>query len=152
MSSPRYRSNVAAIIQAADQRILIGERSDVRGAWQFPQGGVKENESTLEALFRELREEVSIKPFHYRIIDCKGPYRYLFQSGRKKEGFDGQEQFYFLVQLTVTDSYVQVETDNPEFSQIRWIEPADFRIQWVPEFKQAVYRQVFLDFFRIWLA
>ena len=152
MSSPRYRSNVAAIIQAADQRILIGERSDVRGAWQFPQGGVKENESTLEALFRELREEVSIKPFHYRIIDCKGPYRYLFQGGRKKEGLDGQEQFYFLVQLTAPDFNVQVETDNPEFSRIRWIEPADFRIQWVPEFKQAVYRQVFLDFFRIWLA
>ena len=152
MSSPRYRSNVAAIIQAADQRILIGERSDVRGAWQFPQGGVKENESTLQALFRELREEVSIKPSHYRVIDCKGPYRYLFQGGRKKEGFDGQEQFYFLVQLTAPDSIVQVETDNPEFSRIRWIEPADFRIQWVPEFKRAVYRQVFLDFFGIWLA
>ena len=152
MSSPRYRSNVAAIIQAADQKILIGERSDVRGAWQFPQGGVKENESTLQALFRELREEVSIKPSHYRVIDCKGPYRYLFQGGRKKEGFDGQEQFYFLVQLTAPDSIVQVETDNPEFSRIRWIEPADFRIQWVPEFKRSVYRQVFMDFFGIWLA
>jgi putative (di)nucleoside polyphosphate hydrolase len=152
MSSPRYRSNVAAIIQAADQKILIGERSDVGGAWQFPQGGVKENESTLEALYRELREEVSIKPSHYRVIDCKGPYRYLFNGGRKKEGFDGQEQFYFLVQLTVSDSYVHVETDNPEFSQIRWIEPADFRIQWVPEFKRVVYRQVFLDFFGICLA
>ena len=140
MSSPRYRSNVAAIIQAADQRILIGERSDVRGAWQFPQGGVKENESTLQALCRELREEVSIKPSHYRVLDCKGPYRYLFQGGRKKEGFDGQEQFYFLVQLTAPDSCVQVETDNPEFTRIRWIEPADFRAQWVPEFKQAVYR------------
>jgi len=152
MSSPRYRSNVAAIIQAADQKILIGERSDVRGAWQFPQGGVKENESTLQALFRELREEVSIKPSHYRVIDCKGPYRYLFQGGRKKEGLDGQEQFYFLVQLTAPDFNVQVETDNPEFSRIRWIEPADFRIQWVPEFKRSVYRQVFMDFFGIWLA
>jgi putative (di)nucleoside polyphosphate hydrolase len=152
MSSLRYRSNVAAIIRAADQKILIGERSDVRGAWQFPQGGVKQNESTLQALFRELREEVSIKPSHYRVIECKGPYRYLFQGGRKKEGFDGQEQFYFLVQLTAPDSCVQVETDNPEFSRIRWIQPADFRVQWVPEFKQAVYRQVFMDFFGISLA
>jgi len=152
MSSPRYRSNVAAIIQAPDQKILIGERSDVRGAWQFPQGGVKENESTLQALFRELREELSVKPSHYRVIDCKGPYRYLFQGGRKKEGFDGQEQFYFLVQLTAPDSCVQVETDDPEFSRIRWIEPGDFRAQWVPGFKQAVYRQVFMDFFGIWLG
>jgi putative (di)nucleoside polyphosphate hydrolase len=152
MSSLRYRSNVAAIIQAVDQKILIGERSDVGGAWQFPQGGVKENESTLQALSRELREEVSIKPSHYRVIECKGPYRYLFQGGRKKEGFDGQEQFYFLVQLTAPNSCVQVETDNPEFGRIRWIEPADFRVQWVPEFKRPVYRQVFKDFFGILLA
>jgi putative (di)nucleoside polyphosphate hydrolase len=149
MSSPRYRSNVAAIIQAADQKILIGERSDVRDAWQFPQGGVRKGESTLEALFRELREEVSLKPSHYRVLDSKGPYRYLFQDGRKKEGFDGQEQFYFLVRLTAPASYVKVETDNPEFSRIRWIEPVDFRLQWLPEFKREVYQQVFLDFLGI---
>ncbi|HEV3209681.1 MAG TPA: NUDIX domain-containing protein [Chthoniobacterales bacterium] len=149
MSSPRYRSNVAAIIQGPDQKILIGERSDVREAWQFPQGGVRKGESTLEALFRELREEVSLKPSHYRVLDSKGPYRYLFQDGRKKEGFDGQEQFYFLVRLTAPGSYVKIETDNPEFSRIRWIEPVDFRLQWLPEFKREVYRQVFLDFFGI---
>jgi putative (di)nucleoside polyphosphate hydrolase len=152
MSSPHYRLNVAAIIQAPDQKILVGERSDVRDAWQFPQGGVKKNESTLEALFRELREEVSLQPSHYRVLNSKGPYRYLFHGGRKKEGFDGQEQFYFLVQLTAPDSYVQIETDAPEFSRIRWIEPANFRVEWVPEFKQRVYRQVFLDFFGIQLA
>jgi putative (di)nucleoside polyphosphate hydrolase len=149
MSSPRYRSNVAAIIQAADQKILIGERSDVPDAWQFPQGGVRKGESALEALFRELREEVSLKPSHYRVLDSKGPYRYLFQDGRKKEGFDGQEQFYFLVRLTAPGSYVKVETDNPEFSRIRWIEPIDFRLQWLPEFKREVDRQAFLDFFGI---
>jgi putative (di)nucleoside polyphosphate hydrolase len=152
MSAPRYRSNVAAIIQAADQKIFVGERSEVRGAWQFPQGGVKKSESALEALFRELREEVSLRPFHYRVIDSKGPYRYLFQNGRKKEGFDGQEQFYFLIQLTAPTSYVQVDTDEPEFSRIRWIGPCDFRIEWVPEFKQEVYRQVFFDFFGIRLT
>ena len=151
MSSPRYRSNVAAIIQAADQKVLIGERADVRGSWQFPQGGVKKNESTLEALYRELREEVSLKPSHYRVIDCKGPYRYLFQNGRRKEGFDGQEQFYFLLQLTVSESYVQVETDEPEFSRIRWIKPEEFQIRWIPEFKQEVYQQVFQDFFGVQL-
>jgi putative (di)nucleoside polyphosphate hydrolase len=149
MSSPRYRPNVAAIIQTAEQKILIGERSDVPGAWQFPQGGVRKDESALEALFRELREEISLRPSHYRVLDCKGPYRYLFPQGRKKEGFDGQEQFYFFVRLTAPASYVQVETDDPEFSRIRWIEPVDFRLHWVPEFKREVYRQVLLDFFGI---
>ena len=78
MSSLRHRPNVGAIIKRRDGRILIGERFDVPGAWQFPQGGVKESESALEALSRELREEVSLDPTHYKVINSKGPYRYLF--------------------------------------------------------------------------
>src|ERR1700737_4270958 len=149
MSSPRYRSNVAAIIQAADQTILIGERYDVRGAWQFPQGGVKKNESGLEALFRELHEEVSLKPSHYRVIDSKGPYRSLFQDGSKKEGFDGQEQFYFLVQLTASTSYVQIDTDDPEFSRIRWIDRRIFRISWFRNLNKRFIDKSFLIFLKL---
>ncbi len=149
MSSFRYRPNVGAIIKRSDGKILIGERSDVAGAWQFPQGGVKKSETALEALSRELREEVSLEPAHYRVIESKGPYRYLFRPGRTKEGFDGQEQTYFLVELTAPDSNIEVETEQPEFSQLRWIEPSEFQSAWVPRFKQDVYRQVFADFFGI---
>ena len=149
MSSLRYRPNVGAIIKRRDGRILVGERSDVPGAWQFPQGGVKKSESALEALSRELREEVSLDPTHYKVIDSKGPYRYLFQPGLHKEGFDGQEQTYFLVELTASDSNVKAATEEPEFSQLRWIEPDEFQIEWVPAFKEDVYRRIFSDFFGI---
>jgi len=54
MAVPRYRSNVGAILKRADGKILIGERSNVAGAWQFPQGGVKKSETAREALVREL--------------------------------------------------------------------------------------------------
>ena len=91
--------------QEADGKILIGERSNVRGAWQFPQGGIKKSETAQEALSRELQEEVSLAPEHYRVIESKGPYRYLFLPGRTKEGFDGQEQTYFLVELTGRFTY-----------------------------------------------
>jgi putative (di)nucleoside polyphosphate hydrolase len=149
MIAHRYRSNVGAIVKRSDGKILIGERSNVAGAWQFPQGGVKVSETAREALSRELREEVSLTPAHYRVIKCKGPYRYLFPPGRTKEGFDGQEQSYFLIELTSTDSHIDVTTEKPEFVQFRWIEPSDFQLEWVPDFKQAVYRQVFFDFFGI---
>jgi putative (di)nucleoside polyphosphate hydrolase len=149
MSSLRYRPNVGAIIKRADGKILIGERSDVPGAWQFPQGGVKKSETALEALSRELQEEVSLEPAHYRVIESNGPYRYLFLRGRTKEGFDGQEQTYFLVELTAPDSNIDVGTEQPEFTRLRWIDPAEFRPDWVPGFKQDVYRQVFADFFGI---
>lgn len=149
MPSLRFRPNVGAIIKRVDGKILIGERSDVPGAWQFPQGGVKKSETALEALTRELQEEVSLEPAHFRIIKWKGPYRYLFRPGRTKEGFDGQEQIYFLIELTGPDSSIEVATEQPEFSRIRWIEPSEFKTDWVPAFKRGVYRQVFVDFFGI---
>jgi putative (di)nucleoside polyphosphate hydrolase len=152
MLSPKFRSNVAAIVIRPDGKMLIGERSNVPNAWQFPQGGVKRSEKLQEALQRELQEELSLIPRHYRVIESKGPYRYLFPPGRTKEGFDGQEQTYFLVQFTGIDSDVDADTETPEFVNIRWIEPSEFQIDWVPDFKQEVYRQVFADFFGLILA
>jgi len=149
MAFPRYRSNVGAILKRADGKILIGERSNVAGAWQFPQGGVKKSETAREALVRELKEELSLVPGHYRVIESKWPYRYLFPPGRTKEGFDGQEQTYFLVEFTGADSNINVTTDEPEFVRFRWIKPCEFRIEWVPRFKREVYRNVFSDFFGI---
>jgi putative (di)nucleoside polyphosphate hydrolase len=149
MAFPRYRSNVGAILKRADGKILIGERSNVAGAWQFPQGGVKKSETAREALVRELKEELSLVPGHYRVIESKWPYRYLFPPGRTKESFDGQEQTYFLIEFTGADSNINVTTDEPEFARFRWIEPSEFRIEWVPSFKREVYRKVFSDFFGI---
>jgi putative (di)nucleoside polyphosphate hydrolase len=149
MQSPRYRPNVAAIIRRKDGRILIGERINIPGCWQFPQGGVKKSEPIAEALARELKEEVSLGPGDFRNIDCKGPYRYLFDEGRTKEGFHGQEQTYFLVDLVTSESQVNAATENPELRQIRWIRPEEFEIEWLPRFKQDVYRQVLLDFFGV---
>jgi putative (di)nucleoside polyphosphate hydrolase len=149
MAFPRYRSNVGAILKRADGKILIGERTNVAGAWQFPQGGVKKSETALEALVRELKEELSLVPGHYRVIESKWPYRYLFPPGRTKEGFDGQEQTYFLIEFNGADSNINVTTDEPEFVRFRWIEPGEFRIEWVPRFKREVYRKLFSDFFGI---
>ena len=152
MASLRYRSNVGAILKRADGKILIGERSNVADAWQFPQGGIKKSETASKALSRELEEELSLTPQYYRVVESKGPYRYLFPPGRTKEGFDGQEQTYFLIEFIGADSNIDVRTDEPEFIQFRWIEPSEFQIDWVPEFKQEVYRRLFLDFFGIALS
>jgi putative (di)nucleoside polyphosphate hydrolase len=149
MPPAKYRSNIAAIIMRPDGKILLGERVNIPNAWQFPQGGVKRSESPLQALHRELEEELSLTPRYYRVIDSKGPYRYLFPPGRTKEGFDGQQQTYFLVQFTGNDCDLDVETETPEFANIRWIEPSEFQINWVPDFKQQVYRQIFADFFGV---
>src|SRR5260370_6974305 len=97
--SPIYRPNVAAIIRRPDNKILVGERSDRPGSWQFPQGGIKTRETPEEALERELFEEVGLPGGSYRILERKEPYRYLFDKGRTKEGNHGQKQTNFLSKL-----------------------------------------------------
>jgi putative (di)nucleoside polyphosphate hydrolase len=146
--SPIYRPNVAAIVRRSDNKILVGERSDRPGSWQFPQGGIKTRETPEEALERELFEEVGLPGGSYRILERKEPYRYLFDKGRTKEGYHGQEQIYFLVEL-LPGSEPRHETSEPEFRALRWIDPAEFNIKWVPPFKRDVYRQVLNLFFGV---
>jgi putative (di)nucleoside polyphosphate hydrolase len=146
--SPIYRPNVAAIIRRSDNKILVGERSDRPGSWQFPQGGIKTRETPEEALERELFEEVGLPGESYRILERKEPYRYLFGEGRTKEGYHGQQQIYFLVEL-LPGFEPRHETSEPEFRALRWIDPAEFNIKWVPPFKRDVYRQVLNLFFGV---
>ena len=148
----RYRSNVAAIVEDEAGRILIGERADHAGSWQFPQGGLAASETVEAGLARELGEELSLQPLHYRVEDRRGPYRYLFPAGLTKRGFHGQEQHYFRLRLIAAASVVDFHTAKPEFRAVRWIEPAAFSLAWLPEMKRDVYRQGFSDFFGVKLA
>lgn len=146
----RYRRNVAFILSRPGGKILVCERADFCGSWQFPQGGVRDGENDLEALHREVREEISLSPEDYRVILQRGPYRYCFRQGFKKEGCDGQEQIYFLAEV-VDEKNTRVQVDQNEFQSFRWIKPSSFKISWVPPIKRDVYRAVFRDFFKVFL-
>lgn len=142
-----YRPSVAAILRNASGRILICERIDIPGAWQFPQGGVEPGENRKQALEREMMEELSLAGDGYRIVSEKGPYRYLLGGGRTKNECHGQEQHYFLLELTAPESRINVETPYREFRRSRWIAPDEFDLRWLPEMKRDVYRRVLNDFF-----
>lgn len=145
----KFRRNVALILTRANGEILVCERSDFKDSWQFPQGGAQAEESDLEALQREVREEIDLPPESYRILVQHGPYRYVFRSGCRKEGCDGQEQIYFQAEwLGGRD----IAVDKKEFRDFQWIKPETFRIEWVPPIKRDVYRKVFRDFFQIELS
>ena len=62
LKEKNYRPNVAAIILSPKYpevcEVMVALRNDIKNAWQFPQGGIDEDETPREALFRELREEI----------------------------------------------------------------------------------------------
>ena len=149
MTQIRYRANVAAILRNRRGEILICERLNVPGAWQFPQGGIDEGETHEQALRRELWEEIGVESRDYRVVARKGPYRYVFGNGQSKKGYHGKEQHYFLCDFTGPESRINVATEHPEFQAWRWIWPVKFRMRWLPAMKREVYRAVMRDFFAV---
>jgi putative (di)nucleoside polyphosphate hydrolase len=139
------RLNVAGILVDDQGHVLICERTGLPGAWQFPQGGVDTGESLESALIREIWEEIGLNPEHFRIIDGKGPYRYLFPGAKLVRGHHGKDQHFFLMELLGPKDAVNVNTEHAEFQQARWIAPAEFQMNWVPEMKKDMYQQVFRD-------
>ncbi len=149
MTEINYRENVAGILRNKDGKILICERLNVPGAWQFPQGGVDGGETLEQALEREIWEEIGVEGRDYRVVEGRGPYRYVFGEGRTKRGYHGKEQHYFLCDFVGPDSRIKVDQKNAEFSAWQWIAPAEFKLSWLPSMKTEVYRAVFRDFFAI---
>lgn len=150
----RFRPNVAALMLNSNGHLLICERSTIRGAWQFPQGGVDSGESEEDALKREVREEIGLRPEHYRVLDQRAGYRYLYPNAARskklrKHGNHGQEQTYFLCRVNDDAPEINVDQSPREFQSYRWILPDEFDLDWLPEFKRDVYREVFRDFFGI---
>lgn len=139
-----YRPNVGIVLCNAHNQVFWGKRIREH-AWQFPQGGIKYGETPEQAMYRELMEEVGLKPEHVKILGRTRDWlRYdVPTSWVKREwrgSYKGQKQIWFLLRLTGRDSDVSLRaTEHPEFDAWRWSE------YWVPledviEFKREVYQ------------
>ncbi|MEM7697590.1 MAG: NUDIX domain-containing protein [Verrucomicrobiota bacterium] len=146
-----FRPNVAAILRKPKSgRILIAERIDHPGNWQFPQGGIDAGEDFLHAMFREVEEEIGVEKRLLKVRRKRDGYRYVFPKGHLKKGkFCGQEQTYFLCDYLGKKKAIQLDRHTQEFRDYQWIRPEQFDLTWVPQFKRRVYAHVFRDFFGI---
>lgn len=142
-----YRPCVGLMVVNAEGKVFVGQRRDkFADAWQMPQGGVDEGEAFEAAALRELWEETGITPDLVEIAavtDKPIPYDLppevvpQFWGGR----YRGQAQTWFLLRFKGTDDQVNIDTEEPEFSQWKWVDTAELVPNIVP-FKRAVYAQV----------
>ncbi len=132
-----YRRGVVGVFIDSLGKVLVAERSDVPGAWQFPQGGVEDGESWVAAVHREMQEELGLD--HVEIVRAGNSLvRYDFPPGRKpfSSNFLGQEQQWFLM---TTGAEPNLQAADGEFTAWKWV-PVHEAVEAVVEWKRGAYR------------
>ncbi len=140
-----YRKNVGIILCNSQNKLLICKRFG-ENSWQFPQGGLEENENAESAMFRELLEEIGLKKNDISILGItKSWLKYdlpkKYQRRTNNKLCIGQKQKWFLLRLNTDDSNINVlNSSRPEFDSWRWVtEEKPMKI--VIDFKKDVYRK-----------
>lgn len=142
-----YRKNAGIVVFNKDKKVLMCARVDKKSLeWQFPQGGIDEGETPLDAAYRELKEETSIVSVKLVQI-LKKPIRYSFprslrETFAKMGQFNyGQDQFWTLFYFTGDDSEINLNTETPEFKAYAWMDIAQSPKE-IIFFKKAAYKRM----------
>ncbi len=145
-----YRPNVSAVILSSKYpekcEFFIAHRSDIKNAWQFPQGGIDEGETPQEALLRELLEEIGCNTIEI-LAEFPEWITYDFPNviSEKMYPFRGQTQKYFLVRLKEGAKIDLQAHILPEFEEYDFVTHEEL-FDRVTYFKRKPYRRV-IDYF-----
>ncbi|MGY4677421.1 RNA pyrophosphohydrolase [Pasteurella sp. P03HT] len=145
-----YRPNVGIVICNNNGQVLWAKRYG-QNSWQFPQGGINDNESAEQAMYRELFEEVGLSPKDVKILYVskhwlryKLPKRLLRYD--TKPICIGQKQRWFLLQLVSDEKNINMQSSkSPEFDGWRWVS-FWYPVRQVVSFKKEVYRKAMKEF------
>ena len=153
-----YRPNVGIIICNRKGQVFWARRIN-RDGWQFPQGGVSRDESLMDAMYRELKEETGLTESDVRMVAHTKkwlrynlPGRYLRGqrrgrlSNKRRVNFKGQKQIWFLLEFLGDDSVVDLSAgpEQPEFDSWQWVE-TNFALDNIVDFKRSVYRKALTE-------
>ncbi len=114
-----YRKAVFIVTYAFEKNkiyYLILKRKLHWKGWEFPKGGIEQNEKYYDAVKRELFEETSSIPIKIKKFNYKGSYRYK-RKFPERPGFKGQ--FYFLYAAEIKKDKIKIDTR--EHSEYRWL-------------------------------
>ncbi|CDG22883.1 RNA pyrophosphohydrolase [Xenorhabdus poinarii G6] len=145
-----YRPNVGIVICNRQGQVLWARRYG-QHSWQFPQGGINPGESSEQAMYRELFEEVGLNRKDVRVLaSTRGWLRYKLPKRLvrwdTKPVCIGQKQRWFLLQLLCDEAEINVQrSKTPEFDGWRWVSYW-YPVRQVVSFKREVYRRVMKEF------
>ena len=140
-----YRPCVGLMVFNYLGDVFSGQRLDnPNNAWQLPQGGINEGESPIDAAFRELEEETSIRSVNY-VAEYPEWLNYevpTYLANSLWEGkYRGQTQKWILLYFNGLDNEINIDTLNPEFKNWLWINPIELSSKAI-YFKKDVYKKI----------
>jgi putative (di)nucleoside polyphosphate hydrolase len=137
-----FRAGVGAVIFNPRGQVLVLERADVPGAWQFPQGGLDEGEMPIAGARREAEEETGIPASALRL---RGRYPDLLayelppRARTRRTGL-GQVQYWFYFDTRAVDVPLQ-QLPPGEFCAARWVS-FDRAVAGSVAFRAPLYRKL----------
>lgn len=143
-----FRANVGAVVINREGLVLALERSDIKDAWQLPQGGLEEGEEPFNGVRRELREETTIGPHQLEALAELSEwlaYELPKEQRTRKHG-RGQVQKWFLFRFVGNDSEIDLSrAEASEFSRWQWMKMADV-CQKTVAFRRPIYERIAREF------
>ena len=139
------RKGVGVALLNNNNQIFVAKRIDnPNDFWQMPQGGIDKGENPLEAAFRELKEETSIKNVKL-IQEVTDEITYLLPDSLLgiiwKGKFKGQTQKWFIMRFIGKDNEINLRTKHPEFLEWKWVNIESITDK-VVDFKLHVYERI----------
>jgi 8-oxo-dGTP pyrophosphatase MutT (NUDIX family) len=115
------RKAVMAVLVDQNQHILIGY-SPRDNSYKFPQGGLEKNEDSLQAIQRELIEELN---YHFNSEDIIAIFEekviYFYPEN---ESFSAQELSVVKIQF---NPVAELTPRDDEFENVFWIKPDELK-------------------------
>lgn len=119
-----YRKCVSVILFKDKSHFLLVKKNRKNHAWQLPQGGAEEGESSEEALKREIKEELGIDLENIYKLSCTYSYPWP-KEHQEKRGFTGQEVCFFAAKLPTTDfKFNTADIYEPQEAKLLTLEEA----------------------------
>jgi len=144
-----YRPNVGVMVVNHRGEVLMGERTDVPGVWQMPQGGIDEGETPLQTCLRELVEETGITQDKVELIgEFPQWLAYVVPTHLKAKIIQnkvGQLQKWFLLRYKPNDLPTPPQDGEIEFTAFKWV-PLEEIAKDVIYFRKAIYEELAVYF------
>ena len=139
------RKGVGIVLLNQNNQIFVAKRIDnPNDFWQMPQGGIDIGENPLQAAYRELKEETSIKSVKL-IKEINNEITYLLPNNLLgiiwRGKYKGQTQKWFIMRFLGEDKEITLKTNHPEFLDWKWINLENITDK-VVDFKLHVYQEI----------